>query len=84
MDGARDNDPDGKQDAKRRTEGINNFDIVTIDKAVSDSDGTAIIYDTLSEHNYSATVNKIVSSGETKIVESKIETITLNSVLHLA
>lgn len=60
---------------------LNNFDIVPIEKAVSDADGTAIIYDTSSEHIYSVTVNKNLATPETKVVEVKIDTITLNSFI---
>lgn len=60
---------------------LNNFDVVPFEKAISNSDGKAIIYDTLSEHVYSVTVNKNFSSPETKVVETEIETITLNSFI---
>ncbi len=60
---------------------INNFDIVPIEKAVSNSDGNAIIYDTISEHVYSVTVNKNLNPPKTKVIETKIVTITLNSFI---
>jgi len=60
---------------------LNNFDIIAIEKAVSNSDGTAIIYDTPSEHTYSVTVNKNLSSPDIKTIETKISTITLNSFI---
>ncbi|CAN5456325.1 hypothetical protein BH09BAC3_BH09BAC3_15220 [soil metagenome] len=60
---------------------LNNFGIVPIEKAVSNSDGTAVIYDTPAEHTYSVTVNKNLSSPETRVIETKIETITLNSFI---
>ena len=60
---------------------LNNFDIIPIEKAVSNSDGTAIIYDTSSEHTYSVTVNKNLSSPETKVIETKIVTVTLNTFI---
>jgi FkbM family methyltransferase len=58
---------------------LNKFDIIPIEKAVSNSDGTAIIYDTSSEHTYSVTVNKNLASPGTNVFETKIETVTLNS-----
>lgn len=58
---------------------LNNYDITAIEKAVSNSDGFATIYDTNSEHTNSVTVNKNLSAADTKVFEKKIETITLNS-----
>lgn len=60
---------------------LNKFDITAVEKAVSDSDGLAVIYDTDSEHVYSVTVNKNLSSSETKVTETTIETTTLNSFI---
>jgi len=60
---------------------LNNFNIKPIEKAVSNFDGTAILYDTDSEHTYSVTVGKNLLSNETKVVETKIETVTLNSFI---
>jgi len=60
---------------------LNNYDIIAIEKAVSNFDGLAIIYDTNSEHTNSVTVNKNLSSSDTKVIETKIETITLNSFI---
>ncbi|MBI3500638.1 MAG: FkbM family methyltransferase [Bacteroidetes bacterium] len=60
---------------------LNNYDITAIEKAVSNSDGFATIYDTNSEHTNSVTVNKNLSSSDIKVIETKIETITLNSFI---
>ena len=60
---------------------LNNFDIIHIEKAVSDSDGTAIIYDTSSEHTYSVTVNRNLSSPQTKVIETKIAIVSLDSFI---
>ncbi|OFX56519.1 MAG: methyltransferase [Bacteroidetes bacterium GWA2_30_7] len=60
---------------------LNKFDIISIEKAVSNSDGNAIIYDTNSEHIYSVTVNKNLSDTGIKVFETKIETVTLNSFI---
>ncbi len=60
---------------------LNKFDIVPIEKAVSNTDGTAIIYDTDSEHILSVTVNKNLSSPETKVIETQISTVSLNSFI---
>lgn len=60
---------------------LNDYDIVPIEKAVSNTEGTAVIYDTAAEHVYSVTVNKNLSSPEIKVTETIIETITLNSFI---
>jgi len=60
---------------------LNNFDITTMEKAVSNADGTAIIYDTAGDHTYSVTVNKNLNASKTQVVETKIVTITLNSFI---
>ncbi len=62
---------------------INNFDIIAIDKAVSNFDGIGVIYDTPSEHTYSVTVNKNFCPPGTIVIETKIETITLNSFIKI-
>jgi FkbM family methyltransferase len=60
---------------------LNNYNITAIKKALSDKDGSAIIYDTSAEHVYSVTVNKNLSAPETNVIETKIETVTLNSFI---
>ncbi|MFT3981252.1 MAG: FkbM family methyltransferase [Ferruginibacter sp.] len=60
---------------------LNKFDIIAFEKAVSNSNGTAVIYDDAGEHIYSVTVNKNMVSPGVKAIETKIETITLNSFI---
>lgn len=60
---------------------LNNFNIMAVEKAISNFDGTAIIYDTDSEHTYSVTVNKNLNPLNAKTIETKIETLTLNSFI---
>jgi FkbM family methyltransferase len=60
---------------------LNHFDIVPIEKAVSDFNGSAIIYDTPSEHVYSVAVNKNLTAAGTQVIETTINTTTLNSFL---
>lgn len=60
---------------------INNFNITAIEKAVSNYDGTAIIYDIPDEHVYAVTVNKNMHSAGTKTVDTVIETVTLNTFI---
>jgi len=60
---------------------LNSFDTVLIEKAVSNSDGTAIIYDTNAEHTYSVTVNKDLSLQGIEVFEVPIKTITLDSFI---
>lgn len=60
---------------------LNNFDIFPIEKAVSNSDGIATIYDPQIEHIYSVTVNKNFLSPDSKVLETEIEIITLDSFI---
>lgn len=60
---------------------LNHFDIVPVEKAASNFNGSAIIYDTPSEHVYSVAVNKNLTSAGTKVIETSINTTTLNSFL---
>lgn len=60
---------------------LNAFDIHTYEQAASNFNGTAMIYDTDSEHTYSVTVNKNMYSSETTVIASTIETITLDSFI---
>lgn len=59
---------------------LNKFDITAIDKAVSNNDGVASIFDSNAEHVYSVTVNKNMTT-DVNAKETKIETITLNSLI---
>ncbi len=58
---------------------LNNYDILAYEKAASNSDGTAIIYDTNEEHTLSVTVNKNTREPGTNVIATEIETMTLNS-----
>jgi FkbM family methyltransferase len=58
---------------------LNSFDIISSEKAVSNADGFAVFYDPGTEHVYSVTVNKNLSHESIHVVETKIETITLDS-----
>lgn len=60
---------------------LNKFDIHAYEQAASNACGTATIYDTDSEHTYSVTVNKNMFSSETNVIESSIETITLDAFI---
>jgi FkbM family methyltransferase len=60
---------------------LNNYNITTVEAALSNSDGTASIYDTDSEHTYSVTVGKNMQSSEATVIETKIQTITLRSFI---
>ena len=60
---------------------LNKFDILPYEKAVSNVDGKALIYDTDEEHTLSVTVNKNTRAPGTKVVETEIETITLNTFI---
>lgn len=58
---------------------LNAFDIIPIERAVSDADGTAVIYDTPSEHTYSVTVNKNFLPPEIAAQEVEIKTQKLDT-----
>ncbi|MBK5284702.1 MAG: FkbM family methyltransferase [Bacteroidia bacterium] len=58
---------------------LNSFDINPIEKAVSNNDGIAIIYDTNEEHVLSVTVNKNLNPSNIPVIETPVETMTLNS-----
>jgi FkbM family methyltransferase len=60
---------------------LNGFNTVAVAKAVSNTNGSAVIFDIPYEHVYSVTVNKNLSSPGIKTVETKIETITLDSFI---
>lgn len=60
---------------------LNNYDIILLEKAVSDYDGYATIYDQPTEHIYSVTVNKNLADLDIKVIETTIETITLDSFI---
>ncbi len=68
---------------KRLNENIklNNFDIKPVEEAISNSNGTATIFDTTSEHTYSVTVNKNRLLANEEVVETQIKTITLDSFI---
>jgi FkbM family methyltransferase len=60
---------------------LNDDNIQTIEAAVSNQDGTALIYDTDAEHTYSVTVGKNMQGRGTAVIETKIKTITLHSFI---
>jgi FkbM family methyltransferase len=60
---------------------LNNLDIKTYERAISNANGTATIYDIDSAHTYSVTVNKNMYSNDTKVIESVIQTSTLDTFI---
>lgn len=60
---------------------LNDFDIRCIQKAVSNYDGKATIYDTDSEHIYSVTVNKNTSLKPKESFPVEIDTIKLDTFI---
>jgi FkbM family methyltransferase len=60
---------------------LNDYDIVCFDSAVSNTDGTATIYDTPSEHVYSVTVNKNLSALDTEVIPTEIKVKRLDSLI---
>lgn len=60
---------------------LNNYDVTCVNKAVSNNDGIATIYDTLTEHIYSVTVNKNLNSPDTLVKAIEIKTIKLKTFI---
>jgi FkbM family methyltransferase len=60
---------------------LNGFDIQCVDKALSNSDGTATIYDLPSEHVYSVTVNKNLNAPDVDTRAVTITTVRLDTFL---
>jgi FkbM family methyltransferase len=60
---------------------LNDFDIIPVQKAFSNFDGKAIIYDTNADHIYSVTVNKNLNDWARPVSEIEIETMKLNTYI---
>lgn len=60
---------------------LNHFNIKTYELAVSNNNGTAIIYDTPTDHILSVTVNKNLHPPEQKVIETQIQTVKLSSFI---
>jgi len=60
---------------------LNDYDIVCFEWAISDSDGTATIYDTPTEHVYSVTVNKNLSAENIEVIPTEIKVRRLDSLI---
>lgn len=60
---------------------LNEWDIEVVGKAVSNNNGSAIIYDHNIEHIYSATLNKNFTYSERGSVETVVETIKLDTFI---
>lgn len=60
---------------------LNQFDIHCINKALSNFDGLATIYDNEEEHLYSVTVNKNMFEGQFPVKAVEIETLTIDSFI---
>lgn len=62
---------------------LNRFDICCFEKALSDYDGAATIYDTASEHIYSVTVNKNLNKPEIQVKETRIQVMRLDTFIEM-
>lgn len=60
---------------------LNEYKVTTVRKALSNYDGEAVIYDLPSEHIYSVTVNKSLLGPNNPGIETKIQTVTLNTFI---
>ena len=60
---------------------INNFDIICLEKAASNFDGTANIFDSGGEHTYSVTVNKNLHSEQIPTSSIQINTTKVSTLI---
>ena len=61
---------------------LNDYDITSYQKAISNKTGKAVIYDDISaEHVYSVTVNKNLNPSDTKTEEIEIDTLRLDEFI---
>ncbi len=60
---------------------LNNYDIKCEKKAISNRDGSALIYDQDTEHTYSITVNKDTTTDGEKAIPIRIETVRLDTFI---
>jgi len=57
--------------------GLNKYDIICEELAISSYNGRGVIYDQDTEHIYSVTVNKNMSSPNTKVITTDIQTVKI-------
>lgn len=60
---------------------LNTYKVTTVEKALSNYDGEAVIYDLPAEHIYSVTVNKSLLGPNNPGIETKIQTVSLNTFI---
>jgi len=60
---------------------LNQFDIASVEKAVSDTNGSAVIYETGTDHVAAATLNAAIRQPDILTKETLIETITLDTFI---
>jgi len=60
---------------------LNKYDITSVEAAVSNTDGTSKIYNTDSEHTYSASLGRKMNIDESRILQTNIKTIRLSSFI---
>ena len=60
---------------------INNYDIVCLNSAASNADGTTIIYDVADENPYSVTINRDFLPSDTEVIPTEIKILRLDSFI---
>jgi FkbM family methyltransferase len=60
---------------------LNKYDIVCLELAASNTTGTAVIYDTPTEHVYSVTVGKNLNDSNVQVIPTTIKTIRLDEFI---
>jgi len=60
---------------------LNDFDIKCFETAISDTNGTATIYDLPADHVYSVTVNKNLNSQNVEVIPTEIKVVRLDTLI---
>jgi FkbM family methyltransferase len=68
-------------DKLQENNALNNFGIICVEKAASNRDGAAIVYDTKADHLISVTVGKNIHPPEVKVEEATIEAVRLDNFI---
>jgi FkbM family methyltransferase len=71
-------------DKLQENNALNNFGIICVEKAASNRDGAAIVYDTQADHVISVTVGKNIHAPEVEVVETPIEVVRLDNFISQA
>ena len=68
-------------DKLKENNSLNKYDIIPVELAVSNTDGTETIYDIPDEHAYSVTFNKAMVPPGSHVIETPMETVRLDTYI---